>query len=130
MIHIPNPYPAYSDQQAEPSRSLHANVPGSVKNYLLEVFPGHGNLQAVVNTLILRLVVNLRNYGIERHSLENEELILTILYGRPPNSAAESATLSSDVAGGEAGVCRGAPTSEEPNAGGDPEFESYLPPTE
>jgi hypothetical protein len=88
MIHIQNPYP----RSLTDTGMIHANLPAEVYQYLKSVFPGHGNIQAVTNTLINHLVIALKSNGIERYNLENEQLIIDVLTGRttdpdPPEHA-------------------------------------------
>lgn len=100
MIHIQNPYP----RSIVDTGMIHANLPAEVYMYLKSVFPGHGNIQAVTNTLINHLVIALKSNGIERYDLENEQLILDVLTGRTANPGPARKTHSRPLRGGKKGV--------------------------
>jgi hypothetical protein len=77
MIKITNPYA----KPENPAR-LNADVPDEVRLLLMRVFPGHGNIQAIVNNLISALVSDLEKENITIYNLINESDILSVLARR------------------------------------------------
>lgn len=77
MIHLQNPY-------AKPTTRcrVQGDIPAEDYSHLICVFPGFGNMQAVVNTLVHGLVRDLKANGITHYNIENESTIRTILCQR------------------------------------------------
>lgn len=81
MIRVNNPYPL---TKQDASGRLHADIPLSIHKKLLDIFPGHGNIQAVVNTLISQLINDYAKRNISCYDFLNEGEILELLYRRGP----------------------------------------------
>lgn len=80
MLRIPNPY-----LKAQDKARINCDVDPDVYLRLLKVFPGHGHMQAVTNTLIENLIKKLDEAQIFHYEYTNEQAIKDILYGTTTN---------------------------------------------
>ena len=92
---LPNPYP-----DKESCHRVQADIPEAVFQQLLRTFPGHGNVQAIINTLIFDLIEDLNQANIKYYELERESLIRCLLIRRSTTpSPAQGRTPRADAGG-------------------------------
>lgn len=91
---LSNPYP-----DKESSHRVQADIPEAVFQQLLRTFPGHGNVQAIINTLIFDLIEDLNHANIKYYELERESFILSFLRRSTASGSASRSTARADAGG-------------------------------
>jgi hypothetical protein len=89
---LSNPYP-----DKESSHRVQADIPEAVFQQLLRTFPGHGNVQAIINTLIFDLIEDLNHANIKYYELDRESFILSFLRRSSASGAASRGSARTDA---------------------------------
>lgn len=92
---LPNPYP-----DKESCHRIQADIPEAVFQQLLRTYPGHGNVQAIINTLIFDLIEDLNQANIKYYELERESDILCLLIRRSTSARSAQGSAPRTDAGG------------------------------
>jgi len=101
---LPNPYP-----DKESCHRIQADIPEAVFQQLLRTYPGHGNVQAIINTLIFDLIEDLNQANIKYYELERESDILCLLIRRSTSASPTQRGAARADAGGSGNADSNAP---------------------